>query len=524
MADARHSKDTVVKFDTLVKLGTDDLAPSRIIVRLGTGSPMSVEVTGVDAKDNANEKAVDAADILKRYATWLKHVQTLLLSTKRIATESGLGLKPSGGPSRGETSQIFQKLAMQGAGYTVSYGRIMKEARLQDELSFLSGWVGYIYASFTPDKLFVDKTKGKGKEPIYQSMTGDAEGGCAKVMFKLLEAYETEFPGYISGLQAKGEQDRAVLEKAIHESNQIYVKIFRKFLQANFASTKLKNGFKGWNEYLHVSPFVDACHRLLVSGGNALQMLTSANGLSYNFGVNFVSCLPVNGTDGFAGRLVNMAQAYDSPPIDYKTETVNLDSVRIQGASILPIRGVLCTGVSPVATGAASVAGKQEPATRPYIYPPSALENLGPSIVSINPPEWIQNVLPVAASVQQVGPRTLMASAVSDKVKAVNDKNVADTKTTFDKVVSDWMRMNYIQLALGSCRTTITTNFDLNPQPGSVINVWDWGTGAAMFTGYINSVTHVVEIPSGVEGAVGHASTTIELTHVRAPGFRLPVD
>lgn len=515
------SDEAIYTFDGAASDGIGGLlALSSISITMATNSPMRVEVVGTDRADANSGKVADAAELLARYAKWSAGVQKHLLGTARKDTDANVLLRRIG---PGKSDVFNSPMLVSGAGYTVSLGQIQKRLVYNDKLALLSGWNGSIYAHIQVDQL-VGRKEGQTSsgQTLTQSLLGDAEGGCAKVMLQLLDSYKVPFAVLVARAAKQSPEAEASL-KAIHKANQTFEPILRAFLTANIKRTAMPEGFKGWTP-TQVTEFVKCCHNILTSSGNVLQSMAGANGLPFYFGVQYVSCMPSAYTGGFCGKLVSLGAVYDKTPRSYEADVQDIQGVNLGGGHILPIRGVFCQSPLPDSTSSITYNGKSLTSIRPFVYPPAILDDWGPTVAPVDVPSWIRAMLPSVAARQGLGPapqRTPSVEDVSEKVTAVQKAAQQET-TALEKIVQSWLKLHYVFFALDG--STATVSMPLAPEafPGDVIGFICKGNGVPLFAGYVDSVTHNVSISQGLTGSGGSATTTIRLTHLRAPGFSLP--
>lgn len=223
--------------------------------------------------------------------------------------------------------------------------------------------------------------------------------------------------------------------------------------------------------------------------------------------------------DGGPGRL---ARIYDLMTGKEEPLTLPATSILLNGDSfhdLLPLQQVLVTGVprAGVHVLPSYYMANQLDAGNYLVggWPKSQVSASGD--VAIVPLPSYMNDIAAALGTEKEG----ASPPADDKLQAmrtrVSDLAKAFLNDTVDKMVEDYARTLYFDMAFGGTSVSISVPADLSLWPGQRYAVRN-PQGEPLFVGFLSGVQHGFN--RGAEG--GHAGTTCNFTHILFAGFTPP--
>jgi hypothetical protein len=229
-------------------------------------------------------------------------------------------------------------------------------------------------------------------------------------------------------------------------------------------------------------------------------------------------------TSKSTGRLVMMKDIVDNA--EAKSVVITGSGVRFQlGArAAAPTGQVLVMGLGgPYTDYAAEIAQEGSPEVVANVfaevlvtYP--SLPAGGRSTVSVPLPAWLPDILNEPLDHPAiVGPGNVKVIPVVTQLTDYLTLVTAIKDGALTKLCADYAKNIFIDLSIGSCSVSLSSDLDLSWELGKFYKVSSQG-GGLLFTGLLSALTHQAV---SLQGAAS-ASTQLSFSHVTANGFTLP--
>jgi hypothetical protein len=225
--------------------------------------------------------------------------------------------------------------------------------------------------------------------------------------------------------------------------------------------------------------------------------------------------------DELYGKLINASEAVDSEPREISPSIGSVE-FKDNGGGILPVAQVL------IRAAALTTWPRNADPDRQIIdgWPESPVSAGLDTTLPL--PGWLtpaDSLGPVAKPQPvPVGPPGISDPLDITSYKGGSSTVVARARKAINPIVRqfirDYARSSWLDRAL--TRSSVSFSVKLTPdlRPGYRFRVLDPLTKKPLFTGFLASVTHSVEVASGEGG--GRASTSLQFTHVEMGSFSLP--
>lgn len=221
---------------------------------------------------------------------------------------------------------------------------------------------------------------------------------------------------------------------------------------------------------------------------------------------------------GRPGRLALMRDLLESDPVDLELPAASMLLNGNSSGSLLPVQQVLIRGL-PLGIHDTSVSPYYKTGDSEGYYIggfPAETPSASGEVVILPLPAYLQQyVLRV-----KEGQKGITAPDLSNfgnnfsKVKTLTDEYTSEVA---QKVITDYARAQYIDLALGGTSTSISMPADVTLWPGTRYRIVN-SDKKELFVGFLSSVSHSFSKSAGT----GRAFTTCNFTHILFPGFTLP--
>ena len=220
------------------------------------------------------------------------------------------------------------------------------------------------------------------------------------------------------------------------------------------------------------------------------------------------------------GKFINAAQAIDSEPTEV---TVAIHSVDFNdgGGGILPVQQVLVQAASVTTWPRNSDNGGGIIDAWPESPPSSGVD------VDLPLPGWLipadalgptGKPLPIPVGVPGVNDPLDIASYKGGSNTVVKRVRKA-ANPIVSQFIREFARNSWVDLAMTRSSVSFSVRMRLAVKPGNRYRVKDGLTGKPLFTGFLHSVQHDVEVASGQTGT---EKTTVGFSHVEMGSFTLP--
>ena len=207
---------------------------------------------------------------------------------------------------------------------------------------------------------------------------------------------------------------------------------------------------------------------------------------------------------------------------DTKTLQLPATTMLLEGdvsADLLPVQQVLVRG-TPHESYMFSLDPAKKKTDEGYFFVggfPETAASASGDIAIVPLPSFAQEAIRIAPN--PVGNKPPDKKGFGSTLSSVKKVAMEYTNQISLKLIKEYAKATYINLAIGGSTTSISLPADTSLWPGDRYKVTN-AAGELLFTGFLAGVSHSFKKQTG--GSGGQAQTTCNFTHILFPGFTLP--